>query len=187
MNKQKLLKLLFVVLIVLLPLAMQAVEKERLIYSTTFQDWDVVASSVTPVQISKATQFSNETLNFSLTGVSVAPQGTNSKFTSAVVTPGYLMMEKNTGTFASVDMSVELSPLKSITTLSFVVAATGGSRGVIVSKKVGTGDWTIIYNTAANPAGGQLVEIPVNEKDVAIKFTNLAPAQNAYLTSLDIN
>jgi len=187
MEKQKLLKSLFVLLFVLLPFAVQAVEKERLIYSTTFQDWETAASSATSNVITKATQFSNETLNFSLLGVSVSPSGTNSKFTSAVCTPGYLMMEKNTTTgFTGVDMSVELSPLKSITTLSFVVAATGSSRGVIVSKKVGTGDWSVIYNTAANPAGGQLVEIPVNEKDVAIKFTNLAPSQNAYLLSLDI-
>jgi len=136
MEKQKLLKSLFVLLFVLLPFAVQAVEKEKLIYSTTFQDWAAAASSATPKVISKTTQFSNETLNFSLLGVSVSPSGTNTKFTSAVCTPGYLMMEKNTTAgFTGVDMSVELSPLKSITTLSFVVATTGNPRGVIVSKK----------------------------------------------------
>ena len=159
---------------------------EKLIYSTTFQDWEDVKSSVDPTIVNKTTNFSKEPLTFSLTGVSVDNDGTNTKFSTEDATPGYMMMEKKQSSFANCEMAVELSPLKSVTSVEFVVAATGNSRGLKLWKKPANGTWSVIYDQAANPAGGMKAQVNVNEENVALKFTNLNESQNAYLLSLNL-
>ncbi|MEG1586859.1 MAG: hypothetical protein RR346_08285, partial [Bacteroidales bacterium] len=159
---------------------------EKLIYSTTFGDWSDQAASVDPGIITQHTNFSAEQLDFSLTGIFVDPDGTDAKFTSAGVTPGFLRMEKQTGNFADSEMTIELTALKSITKVDFMVAATGSNRGMKLWKKVGNAEWEIAFNNAANPAGGMKVEVPIEAENVALKFTNFNPSQYAFLLNLDI-
>jgi hypothetical protein len=49
--------------------------QERLIYSTTFQEWEAVSSSTTPVVVNKTTSFSNEAFTMTFGETLVDPSG----------------------------------------------------------------------------------------------------------------
>ena len=155
----------------------------KLLYSDTFQGWTDVASSTTPTTVNKTTDFSNETLSFILSEIQVSSTGTNTKFAYPPCSVGYLMCAKTATPY------IQTSPLKSITKIYIVEAATGSSRGYQVWKKAdGDADWVSIYNTVASPGGGDstTIAIPGGQTNVALKFTNLNSANNAYLTDLKI-
>lgn len=154
--------------------------QERPVYVTDFTDWESLSSSSTPVSVNKTTNFSNETLTFTFDGVTVSPQGTNSKFDADAI--GYAMAEKKmSGTIVT-------STLNNITRIRYRHAATGGNRGYKLEKKSATDtEWVVLSDAVANPAGGAWVECAVNEKDVQLRWTNLAPDQNAYMLDLEIH
>ena len=56
------------------------------------------------------------------------------------------------------------------------------------SQRINNSDWVQLYNTAINPSSGIVATIPItgNQTNVQLKFTNLAPTQNAYLNDLTI-
>lgn len=156
-------------------------DSEKLLINENFQSWDAVASSTTETSISKKTDFSNETLVYKLREIDVKPNGwDDTRFNAEKASKGYLQAAK------TATPSIELSPLASITKVEFVHGATGGSRGYQLWKKVGNGDWVSVSDAFANPSSGDLVSVNINEENVALKFTNLNAAQNAYLFDLRI-
>lgn len=153
--------------------------QERPVYVTDFTDWESLSSSNAPVSVNKTTNFSNETLTFTFNGVTVSPQGTNSKFDPKAI--GYAMAEKNqTGTIVT-------STLENITRVRYQHAATGGNRGYKLEKKSAVdADWVVLSDAVANPAGGAWIECDINESNVQLRWTNLKLDQNAYMLDLEI-
>lgn len=153
--------------------------KEKAIYSTKFQDWDALSSSTTEAKIKKTTSDGQE-LTFSLMETEVAPEGTNDKFKNECITPGYLKAAKTATPY------IKTSTLANVTSVKFVHAATGGSRGWgLKVKGDGDADWVTISNAFAQEAGTE-VTVNVNRTNVQLWFYNLNPDQNAYMTSLEI-
>lgn len=155
--------------------------QERLLYSTNFQEWSPFTSA-TETTVMKKTDSSNEDLIFKFYQVTVDPAGENtSRFNYSVVSKGWAQAQKMPGSY------IETSPLKSITKVQFIQGATGSNRGFIVSKK-GLLDpiWVPIYTTPCTVLSGEVVTVLINEPDVAIKFTNIDNAQNAYMFDLKI-
>jgi pectin methylesterase-like acyl-CoA thioesterase len=169
---------------------------EKLLYSTDFQDWTAISTYTSESTVTKTTDFSAESLVFKLYYVTVDP--TKYDATRFAYTPADVTTDKTLGIAGpvskgaiiaqkSVDCYVQTSPLNSITRIEFVEGATGSSRGYKVWKKNATdADWVSIYSTYATTASGQTVSLTLNETNVALKFTNLAIAQNAYMFSLKI-
>ncbi len=155
--------------------------QEKLLYATDFQNWQAV-SPTSEVSVVKKTDFSNEDLTFKLMQVFVNPAGRDeTRFNYTLVSTGWAQAQKVAGSY------MELSPLKSITKIVFQHGATGSSRGYKVWKKNATdADWVAISTAFASPASGQEVTVNINETNVAIKFTNLNDAQNAYMFNLKI-
>ena len=159
-----------------------AVAQEKLLYSTNFQDWTSIAPSATETSVLKKTDFSLEDLTFKFYQVGVSPTGWDAtRFDNPPATPGYAQAAKAPGSY------IELSPLNHITKVVYIHGATGGNRGYKVWKK-GTADatWVLLYSTPATPARGQVVTVNINESNVAVKFTNIDDAQNAYMFDLKI-
>lgn len=156
-------------------------DNEKLLINETFQSWDAVASSTSKTEVTKTTNFSNETLVYKFSEILVAPNGwDDTRFDATVASKGYLMAAKAATPY------IELSPLASITKVEFVHGATGGNRGFKLWKKVGGGEWTVVSDAVANPSKGQRVIVDINEENVALKFTNITTNQNAYLFDLQI-
>lgn len=153
--------------------------QERPVYVTDFTDWEGFSSNDAPVSINKTTNFTNETLNFTFDGVTMMPTGTESKFDAGVV--GFARAEKNlAGTIIT-------STLENITRVRFRHAATGSKRGYKFEKKSATdGDWVVLSDAVADPAGGVWVECEINESNVQLRWTNLNPSQYAFLLDLEI-
>lgn len=158
-------------------------DNEKLLVNENFQSWDALASSTTEKTVTKTTDFSKETLSYKLKEIQVAPTGWDAtRFNDQVASIGYLMCAKTATPY------IELSPLASITRIQFIHGATGGNRGYRLWKKVGSGEWTAVTSETAyaGTASGTVVDLDINEENVALKFTNLNSAQNAYLFDLKI-
>ncbi len=166
----------------------QIFAEERLLYSDNFQGWTAAAASGTESSVTKTTDFTSESLTFKLMQIQVDPTKYDvSRFNYAITSTGALIANKMAT--AADPCYIELSPLKSITKIHMVVGATGSSRGYQVWKKAdGDASWVSIYSAYANPTNGDstTIYIPGNKTNVALKFTNLAYAQNAYLFDLKI-
>ena len=153
---------------------------EMKLYATNFQDWEDVASSTAVFTKTVTTSGSNETLTFSLAEVQVDADGTNSKHTAEVITPGYAMAAKTATPY------IETSVLANVTKVTYVHAATGSSRGWgLLAKTVDATEWDTLYSTYCNQAGSA-VEVPVNMNNVILRWYNLNGSQNAYLTEMAI-
>lgn len=153
---------------------------ERVLYTTDFTDWAALASSTSVNSKGVVTDVTNESLTFSWCETQVAPTGTNAKFSSPATT-GYLMAAKTATPY------IETTALGNISTITFVHAATGSSRGWgVQAKGDGDTDWVTISNSVAAPAGGCEKTVEVNRKNVKLRFYNLNSAQNAYMTNLTI-
>jgi len=180
-------KITFQVLFLLVLCFNSFAQTEQLLVNENFQSWTNTSATAATTIVSKSTILSNETLNYSLWGVSVS----NSAYvTSAVANPlcsaGYLKMSKNTE-ITSGTMSIELSPLASITKIWFVECTTGSNRGFKVWKKNATdADWVEKYSTVVATSSGVAVNLTLNETNVALKFTNLSVGNYAFLTDLKI-
>ena len=153
--------------------------QERPVYVTDFTDWESLSSSSGPASVDKTTNFSNETLTFTFDGVTVMPAGTESKFGSDV--KGFARAEKNlAGTITT-------STLENITRIRYRHAATGNNRGYKLEKKsAADSDWVVLSDAVADPAAGVWVECDINEKDVQLRWTNLATNQYAFLLDFEI-
>lgn len=164
--------------------------QERLIYSTTFQEWEAVSSSTTPVVVNKTTSFSNEAFTMTFGETLVDPTGvqlTRFKYVDGTgkgvgpFTIGYAMAAKSPTGF------IETSVFKHLSRVSFVHGATGSNRGWKLLKKNATdADWVVLSSAVANPADGVLVECTVNESNVALRFENITTDQNAYMAELNL-
>ena len=160
--------------------------QEKLLYSTNFQDWAALANATTEQTVTKTTDFSAEQLDFRFFQNSISPSGWDASRFKAPATPGYMLAAKVT---AGPTSYVITSPLKSITKIVFTHGATGSSRGYRIWKKNASDTGWVALTAAtayAIPASGQTVTLAVNDSLVALKFTNLNEAQNAYLFDLAI-
>lgn len=160
--------------------------QEKLLYSTNFQDWEALANATTEKTVSKTTDFSQEQLDFHFFQNSIAPTGWDASRFKAPATPGYMLAAKVT---AGPSSYVITSPLKSVTKIVFTHGATGSSRGYRIWKKNASDTgWVALSaaNAYAVPASGQTVTVNVQDTLVALKFTNLNEAQNAYMFDLAI-
>lgn len=159
----------------------QAFTQEKLLYSTDFQNWAALTSA-TESTVTKTTDFSNENIDFKFYQVTVSPTGRDeTRFNYTLVSNGWAQAQKVVGSY------ITLSPLKSVTKVVFQHGATGSSRGYKLWKKNATdADWVAVSSAFAVPASGQEVTVEINEADVALKFTNLNDAQNAYMFNLKI-
>lgn len=158
--------------------------EEKILYSTNFQDWTAFSATAVGATntVSATTNFTKESFTFTFSEIQCVPTGTNTKFV-APTTTGYVMCAKTATT------NFTTSALATVTKIYICEAATGSSRGFQVWKKATSdADWVSIYSTYANPAGGDstTIAIPGDQTNVQLKFTNLASAQNAYLTDLVI-
>lgn len=148
--------------------------KEKAIIDTDFQDW-TKGSTATIV-----TNFSNETITFSMENATVDPNATNDgKFNSALdpAYRGYIMCEKKAST-------VTTTTFKNITRIRYRHGATGSNRGWGLKIKVGDGDWEIINDVKiSSPVW---VEKEINKENVQLQWYNLNESQNAYMFELEI-
>lgn len=166
-------------------------QTEQLLVDENFQFWTgFTATTANPdLMVNKTTMISDEALVYTMHGVSVLPGGyAKDETTNSLSTAGCLKMQKNTEVVTEgVPMSIEISPLKSITKVWFVECTTGSNRGFQVWKKgANDADWVSIHNAVCNPSSGMAVNLTINEENVALKFTNLAPGQYAFLSDLKI-
>ena len=160
-------------------------QTEQLLYSTDFTEWnDIDRKTTIGKTITQWTEFSNETLTFTLNGVGVDPNGTHSKFPNYT---GYMITAKYPGEYSKSEPSVVTSQLKSITKIVLTQAATGGTRGIKVSVKGdGDADWVTIHNVSIVTAKGEVFTLDVNRTNCQIKFENFTLDQNAYIVDLKI-
>ena len=164
--------------------------QERLLYATTFEDWTAIGSSSSPTIVEKTTNFSNETVSFTLQETQIAPAGvqlTRFKYVDGSgkglgpFTIGYAMAAKSPTAY------IETSVLQNISKVTFVHGATGSNRGwKLLKKGASDADWVVLSEAVANPADGVLVECVVNESNVALRLENITSDQNAYLSELNI-
>ena len=159
----------------------QAAGVELQLYATNFQDWDAVASSTTPTTKTVTTNGSNETLTFTFAEVQIAPDGTNAKFTNTeVITTGYAMAAKTATPY------IETTVLSNVSKVSYVHAATGGSRGWgLQCKSPDATEWETLSSDFCAQAGTR-VDIEVNRENVQLRWYNLNGSQNAYMTEMAI-
>lgn len=160
---------------------------EKRLYYSDFQDWDKLPASSGVQQVKKRTIDTQE-LVFNLYRTAVDPTGTNDKFndyTTVKTTIGYLQTQK---TESQSDIPyIEIEPLKSVTTIKFVQAATGDKRGLgLEVKGDGDADWVKLHTNYISNAKGEEVTVIVNRKNVSLRLYSLAYKQNAYMTSLEI-
>ena len=161
-------------------------QTEQLLYSTDFTEWnDIDRKTTIGKTITQWTEFSNETLTFTLNGVGVDPNGTHSKFPNYT---GYMITAKYPGEYSKSEPSVVTSQLKSITKIVLTQAATGGTRGIKVSVKgKGDTDWVSLHNTSIVTASGEVLTLNIeNGTNCQIKFENFTLDQNAYIVDLKI-
>ena len=161
-------------------------QTEQLLYSTDFTEWnDIDRKTTIGKTVTQWTEFSNEKLTFTLNGVGVDPNGTNSKFPNYT---GYMITAKNPGEYSKSEPSVVTSPLSSITKIVLTQAATGKTRGIKVSVKGdGDADWVSLHNTSIVTASGEVLTLDAeNRTNCQIKFENFTLDQNAYIVDLKI-
>ncbi len=160
---------------------MEANVAVKSLYKTNFKDWEAIGSSESETSVKKTTTDGQE-LTFYLKETQANPTGPNvqNKFND-LCTEGWLMAAKTATPY------IKTSTLANVTTVKFVHAATGGSRGWgLKVKGDGDADWVTLSDAPAEPSGGKEVEVEVNRTNVQLWFYNLNASQNAYMTSLEI-
>lgn len=186
MKKLYYFKLLFFALAIMI--GQNAFADTKLLYSTDFQDWTTFANPTSAVSVSKTTSFTNETLTFKFLNVYVNSTSYDAtKFNYNIASTGAMIATKMSSATDSSYMVT--SPISSITKLFVVIGATGSNRGYKIQKKAdGDTDWVDVYTAVANPISGDstTISIPGSQTNVALRFTNLAYNQNAYLFNLQI-
>ena len=165
-----------------------AQSNEKVLYSTDFQDWDESFPQVPAIPINKKT-IDGQDLIFYMNNVTCDPSGTDAKFTGTNVTVGYLRGEKAENANSPNKSYIETSTLKSVTSITFVQAATGGKdkRGWRVQvQEEGQSTWTDVFKTPIHDTSGETDTININKTNVKIRFVNILYDQFAFFTSLEI-
>ena len=166
----------------------QSTSDGKLLYSTDFTEWnDIDRKTTINKTVTQWTDYSNETLTFTLNGVGVDPKSTKfAKYT------GYMITAKYTGEYSKSEPSVITSPLQNITKIVLTQAATGNDRGIKVSVKRDVDkDWVLIHNVTISKSkkDGEELKLDVPEHirtNCQIKFENFNLGQNAYIVDLKI-
>ena len=166
----------------------QSTSDDKPLYSTDFTEWnDIDRKTTINKTITQWTEYSNETLTFTLNGVGVDPKSTKfAKYT------GYMITAKYTGEYSKSEPSVITSPLQNITKIVLTQAATGNDRGIKVSVKRDVDkDWVLIHNVTISKSkkDGEELKLDVPEHirtNCQIKFENFNLGQNAYIVDLKI-
>ena len=166
----------------------QSTSDGKLLYSTDFTEWnDIDRKTTINKTVTQWTDYSNETLTFTLNGVGVDPKSTKfAKYT------GYMITAKYTGEYSKSEPSVITSPLQNITKIVLTQAATGNDRGIKVSVKRDIDkDWVLIHNVTISKSkkDGEELKLDVPEHirtNCQIKFENFNLGQNAYIVDLKI-
>ena len=161
---------------------------DKPLYSTDFTEWnDIDRKTTINKTITQWTEYSNETLTFTLNGVGIDPKSTKfAKYT------GYLITAKYKGEYSKSEPSVITSPLQNITKIVLTQAATGNDRGIKVSVKRDVDkDWVLIHNVTISKSkkdGEELIlDVPEYIRtNCQIKFENFNLGQNAYIVDLKI-
>ena len=161
---------------------------DKPLYSTDFTEWnDIDRKTTINKTITQWTEYSNETLTFTLNGVGVDPKSTKfAKYT------GYMITAKYKGEYSKSEPSVITSPLQNITKIVLTQAATGNDRGIKVSVKRDVDkDWVLIHNVTISKSkkdGEELIlDVPEYIRtNCQIKFENFNLGQNAYIVDLKI-
>lgn len=166
----------------------QSTSDGKLLYSTDFTEWnDIDRKTTINKTVTQWTDYSNETLTFTLNGVGVDPKSTKfAKYT------GYMITAKYKGEYSKSEPSVITSPLQNITKIVLTQAATGNDRGIKVSVKRDVDkDWVLIHNVTISKSkkDGEELKLDVPEHirtNCQIKFENFNLGQNAYIVDLKI-
>ena len=161
---------------------------DKPLYSTDVTEWnDIDRKTTINKTITQWTEYSNETLTFTLNGVGVDPKSTKfAKYT------GYMITAKYKGEYSKSEPSVITSPLQNITKIVLTQAATGNDRGIKVSVKRDVDkDWVLIHNVTISKSkkdGEELIlDVPEYIRtNCQIKFENFNLGQNAYIVDLKI-
>lgn len=159
--------------------------EEKQLYATDFTDWPTInRKTATNENVEVTTKYSKESLVFTLNGVGADPAGNQSKFSAYT---GYMISAKYPDEYSAAEPSAVTSPLASITKIEFTQAATGGSRGWVISVKGdGDDDWVPLFNQSIATQSGETHTIDVNRTNVQLRFTNFNLKQNAYMVDLKI-
>ena len=155
---------------------------EKSIYSTDFSDWSTFSANTTAATVvNKTTNFSEETLNFSVYNTALMSV-TDTKFANYTTLPHNALQAAK-----AADPYVTTSKLASITKVRYIHGATGSSRGwKLEAKGDGDADWVTISDSYANPSSWCEVTKDVNRTNCQLRFTNLNSSQNAYMFELEI-
>lgn len=170
--------------------AVSAIQEKSLFDTDFTSGWTAVdrkENNETPTSQNFKTKYSHEKLTFTLCGVGVYPDGTNTKFPDIL---GFMESAKYTNEVKTAEPYVTTSTLASVTKIVFHQAATGGNRGwAVAARSAGNDTWTDIYSQSINTANGEDVEIVLPDtlqKNVELKFFNFNLAQNSYMSELHI-
>lgn len=160
-------------------------QKEVALIKTSFADWNAVTVADKAMDVNTKdviTKKSNETITFTLTGVSVYPKA-GGKVSSML--DGYLCAMKQS---SPNNATIETSKFNNITTVSYYHCATGSSRGWgLLAKGDGDEKWDTLYSTTTNSNGTLVENIAVNRTNVQLRWFNLSSGNYAGLSNLVIN
>ncbi len=155
---------------------------EKPIYSTNFSDWSTFSSSTIETNVNKTTNYTDETLTFSIYNTALMSVTDESKFGSYTTLPHNALQAAK-----ATDPYVTTSALGNITKVRYIHGATGSSRGwKLEAKGDGDNDWVTISDSYANPAAWCEVTKDINRTNCQLRFTNLNSSQNAYMFELEI-
>ena len=155
--------------------------QEKSIFSTDFSDWSTFSASKTVKTVEKTTNYTKETLSFSVYNTALMSV-TDTKFENSTTLPHNALQAAK-----AADPYVTTSALANITKVRYIHGATGGSRGWKLEAK-GDGDagWVTISDSYASPAAWCEVTKEINKTNCQLRFTNLNSSQNAYMFELEI-
>ena len=156
--------------------------EERGIIISNFETWPAVPKTEGERSFDINTNFSNETITFTFSEniglFNTLVDQNESKFPSQPV--GYIKSEKKA-------TEIVTSAFNNITRVRYFHGATGSNRGFKLEKKgANDADWVVLSDAAASPHQGAWVECEVNEKNVQLRWSNLAPSQYAYLFNIEV-
>ena len=155
---------------------------EKALYSTDFSEWSAFSASSTATSINKTTNYTDETLTFSVLNTALMSVTDESKFGSYTTLPHNALQAAK-----AADPYVTTSALGNITKVRYIHGATGGSRGwKLEAKGDGDTDWVTISDSYADPAAWCEVTKEINRTNCQLRFTNLNASQNAYMFELEI-
>lgn len=155
---------------------------EKALYSTDFSDWSPFSASSTATNVNKTTNYTDETLTFSIYNTALMSVTDETKFGSYTTLPHNALQAAK-----ATDPYVTTSALGNITKVRYIHGATGSSRGwKLEAKGDGDNDWVTISDSYANPAAWCEVTKDINRTNCQLRFTNLNSSQNAYMFELEI-